>query len=344
MRANPFHPFNPQGSCILSLVVPGVPQLSTFFQHDTVPARSPQPQTRSKYLVSVSKMETSTMPTRLFTPPSHNTRLQQQSRSSICSLYDLLADLDETQLQYLVQEMNHTAPQNMAVSQAISAIETENPSYALASARQNMQAPKMQRQMSKSQRLRLSLQTMFRAPSVRQQRRQQQQDVDDGLVEDITPRSRRKSPAYKRISRPNFNLPPGVTIMDLLNLLEAEFLYNNSTSQLSPASSSFSPSSSFSSSPSPTTSFGSGRIRRYPSTIDMALEAERSTPASSVEGIGLGMLEPRPTTPACATPRTPISFKSSPSTPIFDRSLRGETPPAAPPIVLEGIFEVLEHK
>lgn len=279
--------------------------------------------------------------------PSHSSYSPQQhhqNRSSLCSLYDLLADFDETQLQYLIQEMNHTATQNMAVSQAISAIESENPSHSLSAARMNMQQPKMRRQLSKSQKLRLSLQTMFRAPSTRQQRRRQQyDDTDDGLMEVSTPTNRRKSPAYKRISRPNFNLPPGVTVADLLNLLEAEFLYNNSITQLSPASSKFSPSSSFSSSPSPTTSHTSARIRRYPSTIDMALEAERSASASSIEGIGLGMLEPRPTTPACATPRTPVSFKSSPATPLFDRELRGETPPP-PPIVLEGIFEVLENR
>ena len=280
----------------------------------------------------------------LTTPPPSIEKISpssHQARSSICSLYDLLADLDDSQLQYLVQEMNHTAPQNMAVSQAITAIETEDPSYSLGEARKNMQAPMMQRQLSKSQKLRLSLQTMFRAPSVRQtrrdQRRQADYDIDEQYLDVSTPTGRRKSPAYKRVSRPFFNLPPGVTINDLLNLLEAEFLYNNSnnnTSQLSP-------SSSFTASPSPTASHSSGRIRRYPSTIDMALEAERSASCHSVEGIGLSMLEPRPTTPACATPRTPISFRDSPVTPIFDRRLRSDTPPPQAPVVLDGIFEVL---
>ncbi|KAK5945755.1 hypothetical protein PMZ80_002963 [Knufia obscura] len=311
-------------------------------------------------------METSSFTSYITTPPpstshhqSHTHTPNHQSKSSVSSLYDLLADLDEHQLTYLIQEMNHTAPQNMAVGQAISAIETPNPSYSLTAARANMQRPTMERSMSKSQRIRLSLQTMFRAPSVRQQRQQSMQDGMDGTLEVETPTSRRKSPAYKRISRPTFNLPPGVTVSDLLNLLEAEFLYNNtpSSSQLSPSSSSFSPSSSFSyggSTPSPTTSHGSGlgRIRRYPSTIDMALEAERS--ASGIEGIGLGMLEPRPTTPACGTPTRARS--GSPSTPVFDRRvsegrLRGETPPptnvaggVAPPVVLDGIFEVLETR
>lgn len=261
---------------------------------------------------------------------------QHHPRTSLTSLYDLLADFDDTQLEYLIQEMNNTTSQNIAVGQAISAIETEDPSSSLSTARANMQVPTMQRQISltRSQRVRLSLQTMFRNPSVRQHREISSDNLDDNFL--TTPTGRRKSPAYKRISRPNFNLPPGVTVADLLNLLEAEFL----TTPLSPSCMS-NASSSFSSSPSPTASSSSGRIRRYPSTIDMALEAERS--ASGVEGIGLGMLEPRPMTPATprsikATPITPI-----PATPIFDRKLRGDTPPP-PPVVLEGIFEVLEHR
>ncbi|KAK5083317.1 hypothetical protein LTR70_008154 [Exophiala xenobiotica] len=344
-------------------------------------------------------METSTtsFSSYITSPPPSTTHHQfhqsqpHPSRSSITSLYDLLADLDEHQLTYLIQEMNHTAPQNMAVSQAISAIESDNPSDSLCTARANMQQPAMSRTLSKSQRIRLSLQTIFRAPTGRQHRQQRSQDdIDDGTgiatLEATTPTSStRKSPAYKRISRPTFNLPPGVTVSDLLNLLEAEFLYNNanatgtstsSSSQLSPSSSSFSPSSSFSSSPSPVSiistshrsisgsASASGRIRRYPSTIDMALEAERSASLGSVEGIGLGMLEPRPTTPALGTPTrdTPTrgieglgrTRSSSPSTPVFERRLRGETPPpplpasasasVAPPVVLDGIFEVLENR
>lgn len=84
----------------------------------------------------------------------------------------------------------------------------------------------------------------------------------------------------------------------------------------------------------------------------MALEAERSASLGSVEGIGLGMLEPRPTTPALGTPTRGTRSRSrsgSPSTPVFERRLRGETPPpvgasVAPPVVLDGIFEVLENR
>ena len=72
-------------------------------------------------------------------------------------------------------------------------------------------------------------------------------------------------------------------------------------------------------------------IRRYPSTLDMTLEAERS--AMGAEGIGLSLLEPRPTKPA--------SVRGSPVTPGWERSV---TPQQAPPVMLEGIFEVLGHK
>lgn len=282
-------------------------------------------------------METTTMSTEssYITSTPASSPSYHQSRPSLTSLYDLLADLDENQLQYLIQEMNNTTSQNMAVGQAVSAFEAENPSHSLSAARANMQLPTMQRQLSKSQRVRLSLQTLFRAPSTRQQRQRTYDATDDGLLS--TPTGRRKSPAYKRISRPAFNLPPGVTVVDLLNMLEAEFF----SAPLSPSCMS-NTSSSFSSSPSPTTtSSSSGRIRRYPSTIDMALEAERS--ASGAEGIGLGMLEPRPTTPC-----TPIGAKTSPFTlmnltPTPDRRARGETPPP-PPVILEGIFEVLENR
>lgn len=225
------------------------------------------------------------------------------SRSSIYSLYDLLADLDETQLQYLVQEMNNTTSQNLSVGQAVNAFESENPAISLNAARANMQPPSMKRQLSRSQRIRLSLQTMFRGSTVQP-----------------TPPKQSQSPAYKRISRPVFNLPPEVTVADLQALLQAEFLCTP-RSPLSARTSSIG-----SSSPSPTMS---RQIRRYASTIDMALEAERS--AAGIEGIGLGMLEPRPLTPC------PMG-SYSPATPVFDRGQRGDTPP---PIVLDGIFEVM---
>jgi len=318
------------------------------------------------------------------TPPSttrHQLVQSHQSRSSLTSLYDLLADLDEHQLTYLIQEMNHTAPQNMAVSQAISAIETDNPSSSLSTARANMQQPAMSRTLSKSQRIRLSLQTLFRGPSVcqphrRHQRTQDAQDDDmpEASTTPTTPSRKPTSPAYKRISRPTFNLPPGITVSDLLDLLEAEFLHNSTRI---PSTYSFSASSSFSSSstsasspvsssiPTPTSlrsasASGKGLIRRYPSTIDMALEAERfaSQCSGSVEGIALGLLEPRPTTPALGTPTKSPGLclerrrSGSPRTPVFEerQSVRWETPSplssagVAAPVVLDGIFEVLETR
>lgn len=76
-------------------------------------------------------METTIMPTAtssyLTSTPAPSLP-HHQSRSSLTSLYDLLADFDDTQLEYLIQEMNSTTTQNIAVKQAINAIETEDPS------------------------------------------------------------------------------------------------------------------------------------------------------------------------------------------------------------------------
>lgn len=186
----------------------------------------------------------------------------------------------------------------MAVSQAIGAIETEDPSTALTHARMNMQPPTMERTVSKSQKFRLSLKTMFNKNSYRQ-----------SIVSPIstaTNSSTRSSPSYKRISRPFINLPPEFTVADLQALLYYEL---NATSPCSSESSGMST---------------TGRIRRYPSTIDMALEAERNAPGP--ENIGLSFLEPRPLTPGAGN--------------IFGRA-KAEMPP---PVAMDGIFEVMENR
>lgn len=243
------------------------------------------------------------------TPP----RPSHVSRSSLVSLYDLLADLDENQIAYLIQDLNHTTTQNMAVSQAVSAWSTTDPTNSLTHARQNMQRPTMDRSLSRTQKIRLSLQTIFK-PSSHSSRRGGPQS---------TVRSR-TSPAYKRISRPVFNLPSDITIADLQALLRAEFLsHPATTSELNLLTPSVSSISSSSSPSSP----GSRRMRRYPSTIDMALEHERG----GLESLGLGLLEPRPCTPIAVTPSL---SRAGLKEPVF--VVGGESPP-----VLDGIFEVM---
>ncbi|KAK9414821.1 hypothetical protein SUNI508_10764 [Seiridium unicorne] len=346
------------------------------------------------------------------TTPSH--RKQHKPSGSLGSLYEVLADLDETQLHYLIQEMNHTGHQNVPVSQAVSAFESQNPTDSLNTVRASMLPPAhgVQRQLSKSQRGKLRLHTAFqRAPSLRQRQRPEIQgaaqtvqavapetprrqptheQVDATQASDRSPSpapaihhespepltrpkrqdklanagtsqladGRRKSPAYRLIPRPDFSLPAGVTVMDLLQLLETEYLSSDSqdpaspTSLSSPSSAHLSPSSPhFSPSPlllSPTSpiplsmtpdSNGPRSLRRHTSRLDMALDAERS--ASGAEEIGLGMLEPRPSrTVSLGAPAGSASIGAIES---FDRGSKVETPPPAPP-VLEGIFDVLENQ
>ncbi|TDZ48284.1 hypothetical protein CTRI78_v008318 [Colletotrichum trifolii] len=346
-------------------------------------------------------------------------RKQHKQTSSLGSLYEVLADLDDTQLQYLIQEMNHTGHQNVPVMQAVTAFEGPNPSRSLGTLRKSMlpPAPGLQRRLSKSQQGQLRLQTAFRrSPSLRQMQQSPSPSIDQfsrsgspvspdpqaperetpkprapnfsrpqsGVVRSDTVhsnwplqqekprapqrvvsepaslhppagRSRAKSVAYRRIPRPDFTLPEGVTVTDLLELLEHEF-QSSGTMQRPTSSYSMSPSPSFSaqltpplpnmaagSSPRPLSQTNWSRpLRRHSSRLDMVLDAERN--ATGAEEIGLGMLEPRPTrsvsvgasggsTPAGNTPVTPLD--------VFDRSFKADAPPV---LVMEGIFDVLENQ
>lgn len=358
--------------------------------------------------------------------PSHRRQQHHKPSSSLGSLYEVLADLDETQLHYLIQEMNHSG-QNVPVSEAVSAFESPDPTVSLGSVRASMKPapPPLQRQLSKSQQGKLRLQTAFqRAPSLRQQRSRQeaprsvstpvynsagpQTPKRDSVAEVVgTPapapppqppspfspvrvdvvrgetrspvtrqqregspvdsrnfqlpvNRQRKAPAYKRIERPDFNLPPGITVTDLLQLLEIEYqAASGSEEPPSPAfgsSTSSPPLRNFSPTPlllSPTSPLPSPQmpglpghrpLRRASSRLDMALDADRS--ASGPEEIGLGMLEPRPTSTvslgsAGSVPVTPATADSS-----FERALKGEAvfTPTPPPIVMEGIFDVLDNQ
>lgn len=331
-------------------------------------------------------------------------RKQHKPTSSLGSLYEVLADLDESQLEYLLQEMNHTGHQNVKVSQAVSAFDSQSPPVSLNATRTSVlpAEPGLQRQLSKSQQGKLRLQTVFqRTPSLRQRGADQQmankpaRDTKSGTVrnppiqassphessplrrgvDDLPsheqviqlpkrgsvastashrppPIGRTTSTAYKSIPRPDFSLPPGITVSDLLQLLEAEFLSLNSGDAQSPislaspagaiprqrSSSPFllSPSSSTSISASPASS-GGRTLRRHSSRLDMALDAERN--ASGFEEIGLGLLEPR-------ARATSSAGASAPVTPIdpFARGFGSDTPPNVSPVVMEGIFDVLENR
>ncbi|KAK1991140.1 hypothetical protein LX36DRAFT_365543 [Colletotrichum falcatum] len=357
-------------------------------------------------------------------------RKQHKPSSSLGSLYEVLADLDDTQLQYLIQEMNHTGHRNVPVSQAVSALEAQAPidsiSFMGRNASEAVHEP--QRRISKSQQGKLRLQTAFRrAPSLQQgghghiasrgvrdanvndggprrtcststvpatQDRQSAQKhsglsglpdgcadgwsaigsaslldsqkgqplsrppseikTDAGAVQPPNGRNRREPPpAYRRIPRPDFSLPEGVTVVDLLQLLEVEYLSSNSSQSPSPSSAS-SPSSSLSSlCPTwrPASGFkhltqtpnwpGSRPLRRHTSRLDMALDVERS--ASGAIEIGMGMLEPRELRSASLGAPAVDSLART-SFDAFERSFKGEGPSLAPPVVYEGIFDVLENQ
>ncbi|KAL2878924.1 hypothetical protein SGCOL_005892 [Colletotrichum sp. CLE4] len=412
--------------------------------------------------------------------PSHSARRHKPS-ASLGSLYEVLADLDDNQLQYLIQEMNHTGHQNVPVSQAVSTFEALKSTssaepFAVSETGFNAPAPDSPAReplphLSKSRRGRLSLQTAFqRAPSLRQRHHQQQQQpsldsprddyylnrsstfsqgaepaqshrpakgygellsspvsscsspaggpvVMSGLPEpakvtqsprydetavpqsgsqplpspppsashlhhplpppppsqpQLQPRrpstngARMGPPAYHRISRPDFNLPDGVTVTDLLHLLEIEYMSSNrQPSSSSRRSSSSSTSSSVSrpsfSSPSPSSpalatrlfpppsrSFsqtpnlhGRSPLRRSSSRLDLALGAERS--ASGAAEIGMGMLEPRQMR-SVSLGFPGGGMATSMSMDSLSRSLKGESRPPAPAPVFEGIFDVLENQ
>ncbi|KDN70222.1 hypothetical protein CSUB01_11001 [Colletotrichum sublineola] len=353
-------------------------------------------------------------------------RKQHKPSSSLGSLYEVLADLDDTQLQYLIQEMNHTGHRNVPVSQAVSALEAQAPigslSFTGSTTSNPVQEP--QRRLSKSQQGKLRVQTAFqRAPSLPQgrhghvhtgsrgapdanvdggpgprrtcsastvpaaQNRESAQKhnrlsegsngrsaicsanlesqksqplsrpstenkTDAGAVQPPVEKNRKGRPAYRRIPRPDFSLPEGVTVVDLLQLLEIEYLSSNSSRPPSPrsASSSSSLSSTF---PTRQLSSGSQRLiqtpswpgsrplRRHASRLDMALDVERS--ASGAMEIGMGMLEPRELRSASLGASVMDSVART-SLDSFERNFKGEAPSLAPPVVYEGIFDVLENQ
>ena len=157
------------------------------------------------------------------------------------------------------------------------------------------QTPSMQESPSEhtsTSRLRLSLRTMFHSSLHRNQ-------SPPSTASTSAPTSSSSSPSssYRSYSRPFY----GPTTD--LNAL------------LTPTSSP----------PSTISSARGRRLRRQPSTIDLALEAERC--AIGIENLGLGLLEPRPAayTPVHATSLGP-----------------GFGHDRAPSVVLDNIFEVME--
>jgi hypothetical protein len=167
-----------------------------------------------------------------------------------------------------------------------------------------------------SRKMKLSLHTMFNHERSQSQSQSQSRSRSSrrssrtpiGIRSPITPAP---SPAYAFLGRP---YTPTAS--------------PNDSRLLSPASStSTSPASSLNSHP---------YIRRHPSAVDLALEAERCSVGA--ENIGLGLLEPRPR--AASTARlTPGGEGMCSLMEVLGESRRG-TPEV---VALDGIFEVLER-
>lgn len=151
-----------------------------------------------------------------------------------------------------------------------------------------------------SSRIRLQLQTMFNHSSSRSR---------SSLTRSSTPSSSSQSspsPSYRSYNR-------------------------HATSPSSDLSTLFSPRSA--STLSSLSSFTSTHVRRQPSAIDLALEAERC--AVGPENIGLGLLEPRPR-------GSTVSSITSGSTSSECSILEFMNETQNVPVVLDGIFEVME--
>lgn len=88
-------------------------------------------------------------------------------------------------------------------------------------------------------------------------------------------------------------------------------------------------------------------LRRRPSSVDMALSAERSRcDWDAIERRGLSMLEPRPMDPMPMDLNASIwgesSDRSSPSQTAFNVTSSPRSLPQQPRYVMDGIFEVME--
>ncbi|KAJ0161200.1 hypothetical protein CTA2_6615, partial [Colletotrichum tanaceti] len=84
-------------------------------------------------------------------------------------------------------------------------------------------------------------------------------------------------------------------------------------------------------------------LRRHTSRLDMALDVERG--ASGAMEIGMGMLEPRQLrSVSLGVPPGRIDSAANMSPDPFERTYKGESSSLAPPVVYEGIFDVLENR
>ncbi|KAI1365354.1 hypothetical protein F5Y08DRAFT_178999 [Xylaria arbuscula] len=148
-------------------------------------------------------------------------RIHHRSRSSVDRVLDLLAELDEGQMELLLREAESTVSGNIPVSKGIDFFESPaiTPSLARAPPPQPS-TPRRKFLTSLSPRKQTELR---RRLSKRASTHQDPPTVKTGNLDHI--KSPKKTPrSYKRISRPIFSLPAPAATEDLTELLAAYLL------------------------------------------------------------------------------------------------------------------------
>ncbi|KAI1736210.1 hypothetical protein F4680DRAFT_432942 [Xylaria scruposa] len=142
-----------------------------------------------------------------------------RSRSSVDRVLDLLAELDDSQMELLLREAESTVSGNIPVAQGIDLFgrPVQTPTSAHPSP---PPAPRRKFLTSLSPRKQTELR---RRQSKRASTHQNSPAGNAGSLE--SPQSSKKTPrSYKRISRPVFSLPPPAATADLTQLLAAYLL------------------------------------------------------------------------------------------------------------------------
>ncbi|KAI1754471.1 hypothetical protein F4782DRAFT_492623 [Xylaria castorea] len=156
-----------------------------------------------------------------------------RSRSSVDRVLDLLAELDDSQMEMLLREAESTVSGNIAVAKAIDLF--ERPGQKPTSAHpQPPPAPRRKFLTSLSPRKQTELR---RRLSKRASTYQNPSAGNAGNIESL--QNSKKTPrSYKRISRPVFPLPSPAATADLTQLLVAYLLDSSTALPSSPSSSS----------------------------------------------------------------------------------------------------------
>ncbi|KAI3323172.1 hypothetical protein HD806DRAFT_498274 [Xylariaceae sp. AK1471] len=155
-----------------------------------------------------------------------------RSRSSVDRVLDLLAELDESQMELLLREAESTVSGNIPVSKGIDLF--GHPGLIPTSAQPPPPPPRRKFLTSLSPRKQSELR---RRQSKRASTHQDSLTGNAGSLD--SPQSSKKTPrSYKRISRPFFSLPLPAATADLSELLAAYLLDASAALPSSPSSSS----------------------------------------------------------------------------------------------------------